>query len=119
MGNSSHRDDANQDRLRKPGAFVLVGSFLGTFIEGALFFAAAGRLDLPRAWLFLAVSFVWMFGNVVVLAFVNPGLLNHRGVWNKKKDVKGWDRKLLPVFGVFGMYIVPIVMGLDVGRYHS
>ena len=59
-----------------------------------------------------------MFGNVVVLAFANPGLLNQRGAWKKKKDVKPWDRKLLPVFGVFGMYIVPIVMGLDVGRYH-
>jgi protein-S-isoprenylcysteine O-methyltransferase Ste14 len=107
------------DRLHKPGVLVLVGSFLGTFIQGVLFFAAAGRLDLPRAWLFLAVSFVWMFGNVVIVALANPELLNHRGEWKKKKDAKAWDRKLLAVFGVFGMYILPFVMGLDVGRYHS
>jgi protein-S-isoprenylcysteine O-methyltransferase Ste14 len=99
--------------------FVLVGSFLGTFIQGALFFVAAGRLDLPRAWLFVAVSLVEMFGSVVIVAFVNPGMLNHRGAWKKKKDAKVWDRKLLlPVFGLFGMYILPFVMGLDVGRFH-
>ncbi len=72
-----------------------MGSFLGSFVQGALFFAVAGRLDLARAWLFLAVSFVWMFGNVVLLAFANPELLNQRGDWKKKKDAKAWDRKLL------------------------
>jgi len=36
-------------RLEAPGIGVLVGTFLGAFIEAALLFAAAGRLDLPRA----------------------------------------------------------------------
>ncbi len=117
MDDFQHRDNTDRDRLRKPGVRVLVGSFLGSFVQVALFCAAAGRLDVPRAWLFLAVSFVWMFGNVVLLAFVNPGLLNHRGDWKKRKDAKAWDRKLLWIFGVFGIYIVPLVMGLDVGRY--
>jgi protein-S-isoprenylcysteine O-methyltransferase Ste14 len=115
MGDSLYKDT---DRLRKPGVRVLVGSFLGSFIQTALLFGAAGRFDLPRAWLFLAVSLVEMFGNVVIVGFANPGLLNHRGAWKEKKDVKAWDRKLLPVFGVFGIYVIPLVMGLDVGRYH-
>ena len=119
MGNSSHQGNSDRDRLHQPGVLVLVRSFLGSFFQGALFFAAAGRLDLPRAWLFVAVSFVWMSGNVVVLALADPELLNHRGEWKKKKDAKAWDRKLLlPVFGVFGMCVLPFVMGLDVGRYH-
>jgi protein-S-isoprenylcysteine O-methyltransferase Ste14 len=118
MGDSSHRDNTNRDRLRKPGVLVLVGSFLGSFIEAAFLFAAAGRFDLPRAWLFLAVSLVGMFGNVVVVALANPELLNHRGQWKTKTDAKAWDRKLLRVFGLFSLNIVPIVMGLDVGRYH-
>ncbi|OHB65363.1 MAG: hypothetical protein A2Y77_07045 [Planctomycetes bacterium RBG_13_62_9] len=96
----------------------MAGSFLGPFIQGAFLFTAAGRLDLPRAWLFLAVSFIWMFGNVVLVALTNPELLNHRGEWKKKKDAKAWDRKLLPVFALFGLYIIPVAMGLDVGRYH-
>jgi protein-S-isoprenylcysteine O-methyltransferase Ste14 len=119
MENARHGDNRkDRDGLRKPGIFVLSASFLGSFIQGALFFIAAGRLDVPRAWLFVAVSFVWMSGDVVIVAFVNPELLNRRGEWKKKKDAKAWDRKLLPVFGMFGMYVLPFIMGLDVGRYH-
>ncbi len=116
MDSSSHKDT---NRLRRPGIFVLVAGFWDAFLQGAIFFVAAGRLDLPRAWLFLIVSFVWMFGNVLVVAFVSPDLLNRRGEWKQKKDAKAWDRKLLPVRSLFGAYLVPLVMGLDVGRYHG
>ncbi len=110
--------ESGKGRLRRPGMVVLVGGFLGAFIQGALLFVAAGRIDLPRAWVFVGVSFVWMFGNSVVLALVNPELLNQRGAWKKKKDAKRWDRRLLPLYGLSGFYAVPIVMGLDVGRFH-
>ncbi len=118
MDNLRDSDSVNRRRLRKPGVGVLVGSFLGAFIQGTLLFAAAGRLDLPRAWLFVAVSFVWMFGNGVTLALANPELLNQRGAWKKKKDAKAWDRRLVPLYGLAGFYGTPIVAGLDVGRYH-
>jgi protein-S-isoprenylcysteine O-methyltransferase Ste14 len=117
MDEFQHRDDLDRNRLRRSGILVVVGGFLGPLIQGALFFAAAGRLELPRAWLFLGVTFVGMVGNVVVLALVNPEMLNYRGLSRRRKDTKAWDRKLLPVFGVFGMYLLPLIMGLDVGRY--
>jgi protein-S-isoprenylcysteine O-methyltransferase Ste14 len=104
-------------RLEKPGIVVLVGSFLGALIEAALLFAAAGRLDLPRAWLFLVVSLVGMFGQSVLVAVVNPGLANHRGSWKKKKDTISWDKLLLYLYGLSAFYVRPVVVGLDVGRY--
>jgi len=104
-------------RLEKPGIVVLVGSFLGAFIEAALLFVAAGRLDLPRAWLFLVVSLVGMFGQSVLVAAVNPGLVNHRGGWKKKKDTQPWDKLLLILYGLLAFYVLPVVVGLDVGRY--
>ena len=104
-------------RLEKPGFIVLVGTFLGAFIEAALLFAAAGRLDLPRAWLFLVVSLVGMFGQTAIVAAVNPGLVNHRGSWKKKKDTEPWDKVLLMTYGLLAFYVLPVVMGLDVGRY--
>jgi protein-S-isoprenylcysteine O-methyltransferase Ste14 len=109
--------DGESRRLHKPGMVVLVGSFLGALIQGGLLFVAAGRFDLPRAWLYVAVSFVWLFGNSVVMAVVNPGLLNERGAWKKKKDAKAWDRKLVGLYGLAGFYAIPIVAGLDVGRF--
>ena len=97
---------------------VLAGSVLGPAIQGVLLFAAAGRLTLPRAWLFLALTLVWMVINAGLVATTNPDLLNQRGLWKKKQDAKAWDRKLVMLFGVFSFYLPPIVMGLDVGRYH-
>jgi protein-S-isoprenylcysteine O-methyltransferase Ste14 len=109
--------NAESKRLGKPGMAVLVGSVVGPVIQGVLLFAAAGRVDLPRAWLFVVLSLVWMVANSGLVAATNPELLNQRGLWKKKRDAKPWDRKLVILFGLFGFYLLPIVAGLDVGRY--
>jgi protein-S-isoprenylcysteine O-methyltransferase Ste14 len=118
MSDHATGPDEEPARLRRPGVNVVAGGFLGAFIQGALLFVAAGRGDLPRAWVYVAVSFVWLFGNSVVLALVNPELLNQRGAWKKKRDAKPWDRKIVPLYGLASFYAVPIIMGLDVGRFH-
>jgi protein-S-isoprenylcysteine O-methyltransferase Ste14 len=96
----------------------VAGTFIGPFLETGLLLLAAGTPALPRAWLFLLVSFVGMFGQIVIVALKNPGLVNHRGQWKKKKDTKRWDRFLMPAFGLLAFYGSPVVMGLDAGRYH-
>jgi len=106
------------ERLQTPGIVVLVGTFLGAFVEGALLFASAGTTALPRAWFFVAVSLVGMFGQIAIVAIRNPELVNHRGRWKKKKDTKPWDKTLITLYGLLAFYAAPIVMGLDVGRYH-
>ncbi len=102
-----------------PGIAVVVGTFFGAFIQGAVLFAAAGTMALPRAWLFLAMSFVAMFGQIVLVAWKNPALVNHRGRWRKKRDAKRWDKPLVITFGIFGFYMLPLVMGLDLGQSGS
>jgi len=109
--------DRNKAELKGPGIAVLTGTFFGVFIEASLLFGAAGRLDLPRAWLFLVLSLVCVFGQIAIVAVVNPELVNHRGRWKKKRDVKPWDKALVTTYGLLGFYILPVVIGLDVGRY--
>lgn len=106
-----------QQRLEAPGITILVGTFFGPFMEGAVLFACAGTIALPRAWFFIAVSFVSMFGQAVLVAVKNPELLNHRGRWRRKKDAKRWDKPLVMSYGLLSFYAVPIVIGLDVGPY--
>jgi len=108
---------ATRQRLQTPGIVVLVGTFLGPFIEGALLFASAGTMALPRAWFFVAISFVGMFGQIALVAIKNPELVNHRGRWKQKKDAKPWDKPLVTSYGLLAFYVVPIVMGLDIGHY--
>jgi protein-S-isoprenylcysteine O-methyltransferase Ste14 len=104
-------------RLTKSGIKVLVGTFLGPFIQGTLLFAAAGRFNILRAWCYLVVSFVGIFGGVILVCRVNPELLNHRGQWRKKRDTKTWDKFLLPAYGLTAFYALPVIAGLDVGRF--
>ncbi len=110
--------DGDRQRLDAAGITVVVGTFFGAFIEGVALFAAAGTMALPRAWFFLALSFVAMCSQTLLVAWKNPELVNHRGRWKKKRDAKRWDKPLVIVFGILGFYVVPIVMGLDVGRCH-
>jgi protein-S-isoprenylcysteine O-methyltransferase Ste14 len=109
--------DGGRQRLDAAGVTVLVGTFFGAFIEGVPLFAAAGTIALPRAWFFLALSFVALFGQIALLAWRNPELVNHRGRWKEKRDAKRWDKPLVVAFCILGFYVVPIVVGLDVGRY--
>lgn len=109
--------ECERTRLEGPGIAVVVGTFFGAFIEGALLFGSAGRIDMPRAWLFLVLSFIGMFGQIAIVAVVNPELVNHRGRWKKKRDVKPGDKALVTTYGLLGFYVLPAVIGLDVGRY--
>jgi len=117
MAKDTQPSIAAKQRLGAPGIVVLVGTFVGPFVEGALLFACAGTMALPRAWFFVAVSLVGMFGQIALVAAKNPELVNHRGRWKQKKDAKGWDKPLVTSYGLLAFYAVPIVIGLDVGRY--
>ena len=91
-------------KLNKFGLKVLVGTFLGPFIQVALLFISAGRVNIPGGWFYLVVSFIGMFGGIMLVYKANPELLNHRGQWEKKKDTKPWDKVLLIAFGITGFY---------------
>ncbi len=101
-------------KLDKYGIKVLVGTFLGPFIQVGLIFISSGRMDIAGGWIYLVVSFIGMFGGIMLVCKTNPELLNHRGQWNKKKDTKPWDKVLLVLFGIVGFYILPVVVGLDI-----
>lgn len=50
----------------------------------------------------------------MIVGKFNPELLNHRGQWRKKKDTKRWDRFLMPAYGIMGLYVLVVVIGLDI-----
>jgi protein-S-isoprenylcysteine O-methyltransferase Ste14 len=101
-------------KINKSGIKVIVGTFLGPFIQVALLFISAGHIHIPRAWFYLVVSFIGMFGGIMLVYKVNPELLNHRGQWEKKKDTKPWDRFLLIAYGIPAFYVLPVIIGLDI-----
>ena len=48
----------------------------------------------------------------------DPELVNQRGLWKKKKDTKRWDKIIIPTYVIVEFYVLPVIAGLDVGRFH-
>ena len=69
---------------------------------------------MPRVWVYLVVSFIGMFGGILLVCKANPELINQRGQWKKKEDTKRWDRFLLPAYGIMGFYVLVVIVGLDI-----
>jgi protein-S-isoprenylcysteine O-methyltransferase Ste14 len=78
----------------------------------SLFFLGAGCLDIPMAWVYIAVYLIYL----VVMSFImrDPELIKERS--HTPKDAKSWDQKLMKVYGLCVLTTF-FVSGLDVGRF--
>jgi protein-S-isoprenylcysteine O-methyltransferase Ste14 len=94
---------------------VAVSTVLAAVMMG-VFYASAGRTDLPRSWLLFAVLFVYFVGSALALARYNPELLAQR-LTVRREGSKSWDEMLMRASNLTGMLLIPAVAGLDVGRY--
>lgn len=82
----------------------------------AVFFASAGRRDLPRAWLFFGAAFVYFVASTLALYRYNPELVVVR-LTVRREGSRRWDEVLMRVANLTGMLLMPAVAGLDVGRF--
>jgi protein-S-isoprenylcysteine O-methyltransferase Ste14 len=82
-----------------------------------VFYVTAGRTDIPRSWLFIAVTMIHFIGSNLALYRYNPELLTQR-LKIKRKGSKTWDELLMRVSNLTALLIMPVVAGLDIGRYH-
>ena len=82
----------------------------------AVFFASAGRRDIPRAWLFFGAAFVYFVASTLALYRFNPELLIAR-LTLRREGSKTWDEILMRAANLTGMLLIPAVAGLDLGRY--
>ena len=82
-------------------------------VIGALLFGAAGRLDWPMAWAFLAT---WIAVAIAGFAWLDPELIRERA-----RPSPGFDRvdAVLAAGSFVGFGLLPLAAaGLDVGRLH-
>jgi len=93
---------------------VLSSVMMGVMM--AVFFASAGRRDLPRAWLFFGAAFVYFVASTLALYRYNPELLIAR-LTLRREGSKTWDEILMRAANLTGMLLIPAVAGLDLGRY--
>jgi protein-S-isoprenylcysteine O-methyltransferase Ste14 len=81
-----------------------------------IFYSAAGRTNLQRSWYFFAVALIYFVSSNIVLYKYNPNLLIQR-LKIRRKGSKKWDEVLVRVSNLTALLIMPLITGLDVGRY--
>ena len=101
--------------LRRVGVRRVIGVSVWVLAQIVVLFLAAGRVDMPKLWLFAAtLCGCFVIGGAIVLR-VCPEIINQRG--ERKTGTKGWDRVFAAGY-VPMVFVLPVVAGLDVGRYH-
>jgi protein-S-isoprenylcysteine O-methyltransferase Ste14 len=85
-------------------------------LVAAILFGAAGRIDWPEAWIYLALAAAITLAGGFWLARRDPGLLRERLGSLIQREQKGWDKVLMVV--MLAAWIGWLVLiGLDAGRY--
>ena len=94
-------------------------TMLSTVILGimmAIFYASAGRTDIPRSWFLFGVAFIYFVASNIALYKYNPGLLIQR-LKIRREGSKTWDEVLVRVSNLSALLLMPAVAGLDIGRF--
>ena len=95
---------------------VVVSSFLMSIMI-LVFFMSAGRTDIPRAWIFFGAAFTYNFLSTLIVFRYNPELIIVR-LRVRREGSHRWDEILMRITNLTGILLIPIVAGLDVGRYN-
>jgi len=87
-------------------------TFVSLFLQAAIFFAFAGRLDIPRGWLLYGLGFIYACLNTALFLKYCPELLAERG--EIKPSLKAWDIAFWVLYFLM-ILVLPAVAGFDVG----
>jgi len=105
-----------KQQLTRDGVKTILMPFGWKAVFFICFFLAAGRLDIPRAWIFLGMDYLGVIVMSVVFWKLAPELANQRATI--KEGTKPWDKVFLAFYFTVSLIAFPIIAGLDVGRYH-
>lgn len=106
---------SKRQKLTKNGIRYVIVMLFFVILQAALIFIAAGKLALPRVWAFIGIHLLCSIIVLWIQIRRLPDLLNHRGEF--KSDAKTWDQILMRVHNLILLLVMPVVIGLDVGRF--
>jgi len=104
-------------KLTRSGYRRIIVIYLAMLFNAVLFFAAAGRLDLPRAWAYIIVQALIMTFIFILMFFRFPEMAEVVNARGEVKMPKLWDKLFAIFYALATMVMMPVIAGLDVGRY--
>ena len=103
---------ASRDPMRK----FMRRTLVALVFLGVILFGAAGTLNWPQAWVYLAFTAAMSFAGGFWLARHDPDLLNERLGALIQREQKTWDKLfMVAMLALWTGWL--ILIGLDAGRY--
>lgn len=104
------------NRLIMAGIKQLTLASVMLLVQIMVFFAAAGHIDV-RPWILFGASFLHYSVSTALQCMLNPELVVQR-LKIRREGSKSWDEILMRVANLTVLIPIPLVAGLDVGRFH-
>jgi protein-S-isoprenylcysteine O-methyltransferase Ste14 len=79
----------------------------------ALLFLLAGTWNWWQAWVYIGISYIATLTSRVFVNKFHPDLIKERGSFNEKKDIKSWDKILMPAIAIIMPTLYFFTAGLD------
>jgi len=105
--------DRSSSLLRRIGWKPVVQFTLFVVLLPCVLFLAAGRLNWPIAWAYVALHILSALASRLIVLRISPDLLVERARSLDAERGKSWDRPLVMLVALIGPLIVWIVAGLD------
>jgi protein-S-isoprenylcysteine O-methyltransferase Ste14 len=86
-------------------------------LQMIIFYISAGNIVGLRPWTFFGASFMHYALSTAVQYKINPELLVQR-LQRKREGSKLWDEILMRASNLTVLIAVPVMAGLDIGRFH-
>ena len=92
---------------------AVIRFLITTIFALAVLFLSAGHLQWWEGWAYIGMTlFVLVLSRSLIL-LKNPDMARERAEAGQKKDVKGWDKIIVPLIAVYGPLVSWIIAGLD------
>ena len=99
--------------LRRIGWKAVIQFTLFVVLFPCVLFPAAGRLDWPIAWVYVALHILSALASRLIVLRISPDLLVERARSLDAERGKSWDRPLVLLAALVGPMTIWIVAGLD------
>lgn len=90
--------------------------FLSLLAQAIIFFSAAGYMNLYRAELFFILTFIYYSSSFIIVYHLNPGVILKRGSSALASGTKRWDKSILLLYTIMGVYGQFFIAGWDLGH---
>jgi protein-S-isoprenylcysteine O-methyltransferase Ste14 len=79
----------------------------------AVLFLSAGHLQWWEGWAYTGMTLLVLMLSRSLILLKNPDMARERAEAGQKKDVKAWDKIIVPLIAVYGPLVSWIIAGLD------